>query len=104
MIELHDKAKSLSHMQCQMELMELLVKNQQQAGVITDTTGPQNILQVPFGQVPIATNEFQVPSTERFFVTNAPFCAPFFSSQPLAVLSAVQPVNQLGGTRCCAMS
>ena len=74
-------------MQRQTELMELLVKNQQQAGL-------QNILPAPFGQAPVATNQVQVPGVQHLFVPGAPFCSPFFGSQPLAVPGVVQPGGQ----------
>ena len=73
-------------MQRQTELMELLVTNQQQAGL-------QNILYAPFGQAPVATNQVQVPGAQHLFVPGAPFCAPFFGSQPLPVPGVVQPVG-----------
>lgn len=69
-------------MQCQIELMELLVKHQQQAGVMTDTTGLQNILQVPIGQAPSATSQFQVLGAQHFFVPGAPFVHPFSAANP----------------------
>ena len=86
--ELQDVSKELlSHMQGQTKLMELLVKNQQQGGL-------QNVLHAPFGEAPVATNQVQVPGAQHLFVPGAPFCAPFFGSQPLAVPGVVQPLCQ----------